>query len=207
VFDAVEAALVGLAASWWVFPAVAAICAIDGFFPPIPSETTVIAVTSVFAGQGDWRRTALLVVAAMAGAAVGDNIAYWIGHFFNPREWRIFASGRGRQAYGVAETGFRRRGANLLFAVRFVPVVRVAVNVVAGSLHYLWRRYVFIDLGASGMWAVYSVAIGWAGGSVMNNNPLVGVAIGVVLGVAIGAVVQRLATVRLARKQSQPPAD
>ena len=38
----VEAWILALTSSWWVFVALFALCTIDGFFPPVPSESIVI---------------------------------------------------------------------------------------------------------------------------------------------------------------------
>ena len=68
-------ALVG---SPWVFVALYAFATVDGFFPPIPSETVVIALASLWASGGTPPLFPVILLAA-AGAFTGDQIAYTIG--------------------------------------------------------------------------------------------------------------------------------
>ena len=63
-----------LAGSPWVYFVVLAVCLIDGFFPPVPSETVVVAAAAVSASTGSPNMLLLVAVAAL-GAMAGDNIA------------------------------------------------------------------------------------------------------------------------------------
>lgn len=62
----------------WVYVGLFLFAMIDGFFPPIPSESAVIALASLSASTG---HPAMLGVGAAAalGAFTGDHIAYAIG--------------------------------------------------------------------------------------------------------------------------------
>ncbi|MDR1295714.1 MAG: VTT domain-containing protein [Bifidobacteriaceae bacterium] len=194
---AVSDFLLSLAQSFVVLPLVTAFAAIDGFFPPVPSESVVISLASIYASAGEWGRLALLAGFAAAGAFAGDNIAYWIGHFFQPGKWRLFTSGKGHTAYAWATRQFRTRGAPLLFAARYVPVGRVAVNIVAGSIRFRYSQFVAIDALASLTWGVYGTALGVLGGSVAGDNPLIAIGVGMVVGVGVGAIVQKVVGTRL----------
>jgi membrane protein DedA with SNARE-associated domain len=200
----IQAFLVSIAASWLVLPCVTAIAAIDGFFPPVPSETSVVAIASVYASQGLWSRAALLVVFAACGALIGDNIAYWIGRIFKPGQWRVFAEGKGRHAYDWAAKAFVQRGGPLILAARYIPVGRVAVNVIAGSLRFPYRRFLAFDLAAGLTWGLYSTGIGLVGGTVVEGNPLLAVGLGMVLALVIGWAMQKVFSRRLGF--AEPPA-
>jgi membrane protein DedA with SNARE-associated domain len=189
--------LLSLSESWWVLPLVTAFATIDGFFPPIPSESAVIALASLYASAGLWTRIAFLVVFSAVGAFLGDNIAYWIGRVFQPGRWRMFRRGKGRTAYAWAARQFRTKGAPLLFGARYIPVGRVAVNIVAGSIHFRYRHFLMVDGFASLTWGCYSTALGIAGGSLIHDNPILAIVVGMVMGVALGALVQKVAGKRL----------
>ena len=64
-------AILSLVQSPWVYAAIFAVCVIDGFFPPVPSETVVIAAAAAGASTGDSAMLVGAVVAAAAGAIVG----------------------------------------------------------------------------------------------------------------------------------------
>ncbi|WP_337973497.1 DedA family protein [Cellulomonas sp. NTE-D12] len=178
-------ALVG---SPWVFAALYAFATVDGFFPPIPSETVVIALASLWASRGSPPLLPVILVAAL-GAFTGDQIAYTIGTRVKVRSLRIFARPKAQQALDWAERSLATRGASFIIAARYIPVGRVAVNMTAGALRYRRRRFVGITALAAVTWATYSSVIGIASGVVLKNHPMIGLVVGVVGGLVIGALV------------------
>lgn len=178
----------GLAGTGWVYLAMYLFATIDGFFPPIPSESVVIALTAVSLSTGQ-PALGWLVLAAAAGAFTGDQIAYQIGTKVNVRSLRLFRSATGQRALDRAEHALAERGASYVIAARYIPVGRVAVNMTAGALRYERRRFIAVDAVASVMWAVYSAAIGATAGALLGDNSLLAVVVGVCGGVVIGFVV------------------
>lgn len=178
-----------LAGSPWIFPVLYAFATIDGFFPPIPSESVVIALTSLSVSTGRpllW----LVVVVAALGAFTGDQIAYQIGKHVRVRELRVFRGRRGQAVLDWAEKALATRGAAFIIAARYIPIGRVAVNMSAGALGFSRRRFVLLTGIAAVTWALYSTAIGVGAGHVLgHDNPVLGVVVGVVGGLAIGLVV------------------
>lgn len=177
-----------LAASPWVFVVLFGLATVDGFFPPVPSESVVIAVASLAMSTGSPPLWAVVAVAA-AGAFVGDQIAYQIGTRVPVRRLRLFRGPRGQAVLDRAETALRTRSASFIIAARYIPVGRVAVNMTAGALGFRRRRFVGLTAVAAVTWAVYSTLIGVGTGAVLGHNPLVGVVVGVVGGLAIGLVI------------------
>ncbi len=178
-------ALVG---SPWVFAVLYAFAVVDGFFPPIPSETVVIALASLWASRGSPPLLPVIVLAA-AGAFTGDQVAYAIGTRVKVRSLRIFARPRAQQALDWAERSLATRGASFIIAARYIPVGRVAVNMTAGALRYRRRRFVGITALAAITWALYSSAIGIVSGAVLKAHPVIGLLVGVAGGLVIGVVV------------------
>ena len=66
-----------ISGSAWSYAIIFGVAALDGFFPLVPSETTVIAA-GVIAASGDLR-IELILPAAAAGAVCGDNVSFWVG--------------------------------------------------------------------------------------------------------------------------------
>ena len=60
--------------AWWSYFVIFGVAAVDAFFPLVPSETVVI-LGGNLAASGDLSLP-LVMVAAAAGAIVGDNICY-----------------------------------------------------------------------------------------------------------------------------------
>ena len=197
-------ALVG---SPWIFVVLYTFATIDGFFPPIPSESIVIAVSAVAMAEGT-PNLALIMLVAAAGAWTGDQIAYQIGTKVKVRELRVLRSPRGQAAVDWAETALANRGAAFIIAARYIPIGRVAVNMTAGAVGYSRRRFMGLTAIAAVTWACYSALIGIGAGAWLHDHTLVAVAVGVVGGLAIGLVIdwvlRKLTHHRPARADSTP---
>lgn len=177
-----------LAGSSWVYLVLFAFATIDGFFPPIPSESVVIALASLAVAHGE-PNIALVALAGAAGAFTGDQVAYMIGARVDVRRLRQFRTGRGRQALDWAEHALVHRGSSFILAARYIPVGRVAVNMMAGALGYPRRRFVGLTGLAAVTWAAYGVAIGAGAGVWLSGHPLVAVVVGVVVGTLVGLAI------------------
>lgn len=122
-------------ASPWLYLAMFVTAVIDGFFPPIPSETVLVAAAAVAASTGSTNLVLLCAVAAI-GAAIGDNIAFAIGRAVGVRRFRWMRRPRVAASFDWASCTLDRSGTGLILGARFIPVGRVAVNMTAGALGY-----------------------------------------------------------------------
>jgi membrane-associated protein len=172
----------------WVLVLVFACCVIDGFFPPIPSESVVVGLAAVAATAGV-PNPVLLITTAAAGAFVGDNLAYLIGRRTGTRRWRWMRRPRMQAAFVWAGRELRKRPASLILVARFVPVGRVAVNLTAGATHYPRPRFVSLTVLSALLWASYSVGIGLFVGPWFEKNHVLGAAISIVCAIALGLAV------------------
>jgi membrane protein DedA with SNARE-associated domain len=191
--------LVALADAPWVYLALFALATIDGFFPPMPSESVVIAVAALSVSAGT-PNLALVLLAAAAGAFTGDQIAYAIGSRIEVRQLRILRSPRGQRSIDLAERALAQRGPSFILAARFVPVGRVAVNLTAGAVRYPRRRFAGLTALAAVTWSLYSVAIGLLAGTWIQDRPAVAITVGVVGGVLSGVLLDRGLSRRHARQ-------
>lgn len=203
MFAAVVDAILTMAASPWVLLVLFVCTVIDGVFPPIPSESVVIALTSLSITHEAPDLIWIGLVAA-AGAFAGDNLAYLIGAKLRIERFRIFRSRRGKRALAWAEHALARRGAVFILAARYVPIGRVAVNMTAGAVGYPYRRFVVVAGIAAVMWAGYSMVLGASAGTFLDEHPLMGVVVGVVLGVTLGFLVDFCVRRILGRKGLTP---
>ncbi len=185
-------------ASPWLYLAMFAVALIDGFFPPVPSETVLVAAAAVAASTGRPDLVALGLVAA-AGAAVGDNIAFAIGRRTGTARFAWMRRPRVAEAFAWAGAALDRRGTGLVLGARFIPVGRVAVNLSAGALAYPWRRFALLSVAAGLCWAAYSIAIGLLAGAWLKDQPLLSAGLGIVLAVGLGLLVDRLVAARARR--------
>lgn len=185
---AIEAWALGLVDSWWILAAVVVLATIDGFFPPVPSESVVITV-AVLTMAGEGPNLWLLIAAAAVGAFLGDVIAYTIGSKVPIHRLRIFRGRRGQASLAWATRALARRGTVFILSARFVPIGRVAVNMTAGAVGYPRQRFTVIAAIAGVVWGGYSTLLGMGAGVFLHEHPLVAVAVGVAGGVALGFAV------------------
>ncbi len=132
-------------ASPWLYLVLFAVTIIDGFFPPIPSETVLVAAAAVTASTGEGNLLLLGAVAAI-GAAIGDNIAFLIGRGLGTTRFAWMRRPRVAAAFAHAQLALDRRSATLILGARYIPVGRVAVNMTAGALDFPWRRFLPLSL-------------------------------------------------------------
>lgn len=186
----------------WLYLVMLVVAIVDGFFPPVPSETVLVAAAAVAASTGR-PDLVILGVAAATGAAVGDNVAFAIGRRTGTTRFAWMRRPRVAGAFAWAGSALDRRGAGLILGARFIPVGRVAVNLSAGALGYPWRRFAVLSVAAGLCWAAYSIAIGLLAGAWLKDQPLLSAVLGIVLALAIGLVVDRVIALR-ARRVAAP---
>ena len=180
--------VLALAGSAWVFPALYAFVTIDGFFPPIPSESVVIALVALAIAGGEPSFWVLGAVAA-AGAFTGDQIAYSIGRRIPVRQLRLLRGDRAQRAISWAERALAERGAAFIIAARYVPIGRVAVNMTAGTVGFPRARFSLLAAIAAVTWSAYSVLLGIGAGVWLKDHPLLAVVVGVVGGILLGLII------------------
>lgn len=176
-----------LAASPWIYAIAFVLIAVDGFFPPFPSESVVVALAALSASNGVPDIGLLLVVAA-AGAIAGDNVAYLGGRAIGRRRLLRLQFKPLTRLIGWAEAGLAARPGTLFLAARYIPLGRFGVNVTAGAVDYPFVRFLPWCIAAGASWAGYTVLVGFAAGKWFEQQPLIGVVVAIVVAFALGWV-------------------
>jgi membrane protein DedA with SNARE-associated domain len=185
-----DAFLIAAAASPWVLPVLLAVCLVDGFFPPVPSEVVLLTAAAVI-----WTTNPQMIVAVVAtatiGAWIGDNIAYAIGRRVGlaPLPW--MRRGRSAAVADGVRREFHRRPESILLTGRFVPVARVVINMAAGAARLPYRRFLVLSLASATAWACVSVVIAVLVGSFVTPDPLLATAIAATIALVAGVAVDR----------------
>jgi membrane-associated protein len=186
-------ALVDLLSTPWSYAVIFGIAALDALVPVVPSETLAI-TGGVLAGLGNLH-LGTVIAAAAVGAFIGDSSAYLLGRAVGtPARERLFRGRHARRALAWAERQLDERGAYLIVIARFVPGGRTAATFTAGIVHFRALILFPVAAVAAAAWAGYAVLLGYYGGRVFEEQPLL--ALGVALGIAFTVV----AAVELARK-------
>src|ERR1051325_111907 len=186
-------ALIDLLSTPWSYAVILGSAALDAHVPVVPSETLAI-TGGVLAGLGELHLGTVIASAAV-GAFVGDASAYLLGRAVgSPARDRLFRGRRAKRVLDWAEKQLDERGAYLILIARFVPGGRTATTLTAGTVRF--RAVVFFPVAAVAAvaWALYAVLLGYYGGRVFEERPLL--ALGVALGIAFAVT----AVVELVRK-------
>lgn len=128
----------------------------------VPATTIIVAIAAAAgaAGAGLWP----MFAAAVAGAAIGDGVSYWIGRRYGERIARWGPLARRPHVLSSAERYFRRRGTISIFVARFLPGIRTVVPAVAGISGMPVGRFTLANVGSGIIWAALHIfAAGLAG--------------------------------------------
>ncbi|MEV4461077.1 DedA family protein [Microbispora sp. NPDC004025] len=174
----------------WLYVALFALALLDGFFPVVPAETSVI-TAAVFAASGETNLALVILVAAL-GAFAGDHISYLIG---NRSGGRL----REKKAFVWARNALAERGGLVLVVARYIPGGRTATTLTMGAVRHPLRSFTLFDAIAAGSWGVYSGLIGFFGGMAFENDPIKGLLLGLGIALSIAMVVELVRWLRKRR--------
>jgi membrane protein DedA with SNARE-associated domain len=171
---------------------------VDGFFPVVPAETTII-TGGALAAAGDLHLPGVLAV-TWAAVITGDLFTHEVARRGGGRllaRWE--RRERPKRALDWATRTMRRRGPVVVTVGRFVPLGRTAVSLVSGYAALPRRQYLPALMLGCTAWTVYVVSLGYLGGQVLGS-PLVSVALAISLSFAITGVA---ALVKRVRRRAQ----
>ena len=179
-----------LTGSEWTYFILLAICLGDAVFPALPSETAAI-VCGIQAARGQLT-LAWVLVAAAAGAFVGDNTSYVLGRFLGrPVQQRFLSGDKARRRIDWAKDFLRARGAYVLVVARFIPGGRTATTFTAGLVRLSWpRRFAPPIFAAAILWSAYAVLLGYLGGRMFRNHPIYALLLALGIAGAITIVIE-----------------
>jgi membrane protein DedA with SNARE-associated domain len=182
--DAILPFVEDVMSSPWIYLVLFAVAAVDGFFPLVPSETSVL-TAGVFAASGE-TLLPLVIVAAALGAFAGDQTSYFLGRAAGLRLHKRVARGSRREAaLEWARRALASRGGVIIIVSRYFPGARTAVTLTAGAVGYAWRRFAAFGGAAAVAWATYASLVGYVGGVAFEHDPVKGL----LLGFGVAAVV------------------
>ena len=117
----------------------------------IPGSTIILALSALVPG-GDLRLEWVLL-AAIAGALLGDGTAFWIGHRTQREILSSWPMTNYPRVVAQSEAFFHRWGVLAVFFARFVPPIRAFVPVTAGALGMTPLRFYAVNIPAILLWA------------------------------------------------------
>ena len=124
----------------------------------IPGSTVILAL-SALVPSGELTLQWVLL-AATAGALVGDGSAFWAGHRSQREILSSWPLTNYPRVVAQSETFFRRWGIWAVFFARFIPPIRAFVPITAGALAMQPSRFYPVNVLAVLLWAPLHVLPG-----------------------------------------------
>ena len=142
---------------------------LESFGIPLPGEIALV-TAGAFAARGRLD-IGLVILAAAAGAIVGDNAGYWLGRTGGIAIVHRFGRRVGLNELKVARMHafFGRYGAKTVFIGRFIALLRSWAAVLAGVAEMPYGRFTCFNVAGGATWAVLFGSLGYAFG---HNLPL-----------------------------------
>lgn len=137
---------------------------LEDFGVPVPGEAILIAA-AIFAGSGHLN-IALVILVAVLGAVVGDNIGFAVGHFGG----RPLVERLGRYVFLTPERldraeGFvQRHGAKIVVVARFIQGLRQLNGFLAGIARMHWLRFLAFNAVGAVLWVCTWALLGYFAG-------------------------------------------
>ena len=134
---------------------------------PVPGETALLAGAAL--AHNGQLSLLWVIVTAIAGATLGDNLGFFIGRRGGRRiaerhGWRV---GLTPDRLAEFDRFFQRHGPKTVFAARFITGLRVVGAVLAGGSGMAWPTFLFYNATGAVVWctavafAGYSLAHSW----------------------------------------------
>ncbi len=143
---------------------------IESIGVPVPGETALIGA-ALYAGSTHNLEIEWVILAAIAGAIIGDNIGFSIGRYGGARvllrHGHRIGLDEGRLKIGIWL--FRRHGGKVVFWGRFVSILRTYAAFLAGTNQMAWGRFLVFNAAGAVVWATFFGVVYYVFGSAVQR--------------------------------------
>jgi undecaprenyl-diphosphatase len=128
---------------------------------PVPGETTLLAAAAL--AHNGTLRLPIVILTAIAGATLGDNLGFFIGRHGGRRLAERFGSRLGFSPTRLRQFDafFARHGGRTVFIARFITGLRVVGAVLAGSSGMHWPSFIFYNACGAIVWCTVIALVGY----------------------------------------------
>ncbi|MGP6175522.1 DedA family protein [Corynebacterium sp. A21] len=184
------------------YPVLSLVVIMDSLIPLIPSET-VISLAGAWSGSRGTPNLFLVLIVATLSAIVGDNLCYFFGTRLIGFVNRIPGNSKRGKALHWTRKNLNERDVSTIIIARFIPWARWFVTITLGSVGYSWRRFLLWDSIGALVWAAQATLLGYLGGWLFRDQPLIGLVVGASFGILFGMALQRLQRTMERRREAR----
>jgi membrane protein DedA with SNARE-associated domain len=169
MFTALQSDLPGVIATYG-YIAIAVIIALESMGLPLPGEAALV-TASIYAGASHQLDIVGVIAAAVFGAAIGDNIGFWLGREVGfPLLLRYGRHVRLTEArIKLGKYLFLRHGGKIVFWGRFVALLRTLAAFLAGANQMEWRRFFVFNVAGGALWATSFATVSYVFGTQVHR--------------------------------------
>ena len=154
---------------------------------PLPGEATLV-TAAIYAGTTHGLSIVWVIVAAAAGAIIGDNVGFLVGRELGVPLLKRYGGriGLDREKLKLAQYLFQIHGGKIIFFGRFIAVLRAFAALLAGANRFPWGRFLGFNAAGGIVWAtLYGSAAYLFGRSIHRIVGPVGIVLAVAALIAI----------------------
>ncbi|KQB87239.1 DedA family protein [Corynebacterium lowii] len=173
------------------YPITATLVFLDCLIPFFPSES-ILTMAGAWSGSTGNPNIWGIIATGIIFAVIGDNVCYLLGtrfvHFIRsaPPKSKL------ARTMKWVESNMRRRAGFTIIIARFIPWGRLVITLSLGSMRYPWKKFFLFDTIGVIIWATQAGFVGYLGGYVVQDYPLVGLALGLTLGALVGVLIDKI---------------
>ncbi|MEF3366127.1 DedA family protein [Methylocystis sp. 9N] len=136
------------------YSAIFVVVALESAGVPLPGETMLVGA-AIYARLSGALFIEYIVLAAAAGAIVGDNVGYWLGRQFGTKLLERYGHhvGLTREKLRLGQYLFYRWGGWIVFFGRFVALLRILAASLAGANRLPPGRFFLFNATGGIVWA------------------------------------------------------
>ncbi len=152
------------AITFFGYPGIVGIIALENVFPPIPSEL-VLPLAGFLSTQGTFSILGI-IIASTLGSLLGAYILYFFGYLSNGEKTKNLFKKYGKYALlkeedlDKSEEWFKKYGYASVFFGRMVPLVRSLISIPAGYVKMPLWEFTLFTIAGSLFWNTVSVYAG-----------------------------------------------
>ena len=185
MINQIELWVEGFITSLMFYPVLAGFVIVDAVFPLAPSESLITLAGAWSGSQGTPNLWGIIGI-GIAAAMIGDNLCYVFGRRLEKQLKRIPSSSRAWKAMDWASRNIEKRYVSTIIVARFLPWARFILTILLGSQRFPWFRFFIIDTIGVILWAVQAALLGYIGGWMFKDFPLIGMVFGLILAAVVG---------------------
>jgi membrane protein DedA with SNARE-associated domain len=139
---------------------------------PLPGETIVV-ISGFLAGAGQMNFWWVLL-AAISGAILGDNVGYWVGYYGGwPLVQRLSKLFRLPEAKLLSlRQKFSYNAPRAVFLGRFIAILRIFAGPMAGIAQMPYRQFLICNTAGAILWASVTITVAYFAGQIIPLEQL-----------------------------------